>query len=144
MLLQERAQVKGHGMTHPSLNPAASASQPSHWGPVAALALGALALISFALLALPTDLILVDLPGFLEPLAQALQPLALGPEILFSPIGLLAAIAAIVVGRGAPSSSSSSRLSQVGRILGWLTFILYLLSLVLVILSVLGVVKPLS
>jgi hypothetical protein len=104
------------------------------------MTLGALALISFALLALPTDLILVDLPGFLGPLAQALQPLALGPEILFSPIGLLAAIAAIVVGRGAPSAS---RLAQVGRILGWLTVVLYLLSLGLIILSVLGVVKPL-
>jgi hypothetical protein len=104
------------------------------------MTLGALALISFALLALPTDLILVDLPGFLGPLAQALQPLALGPEILFSPIGLLAAIAAIVVGRSGPRAS---RLAQVGRILGWLTVVLYLLSLGLVILSILGIVKPL-
>jgi hypothetical protein len=107
---------------------------------VTSLALGALALISFALLALPTDLILVDLPGFLEPIAQALQPLALGPEILFSPIGLLAAIAAIVVGRSAPRVS---RLAQMGRILGWLTAALYLLSLGLIVLSILGVVKPL-
>jgi hypothetical protein len=131
---------KDTGMTQPSLNPAASAPQPSDWRPAAALTLGALALIAFALLALPTDLILVDLPGFLGPVAQALQPLALGPEILFSPIGLLAAIAAIVVGRGA---SSASRPAQVGRILGWITVLLYLLSLGLIILSVLGVVKPL-
>jgi|SRR5689334_13116536 hypothetical protein len=128
------------GMSQASLNPAPSAPQPSSWRPVAALTLGALALISFALLVLPTDLILVDLPGFLGPVAQALNPLALGPEILFSPIGLLAAIAAIVVGRSEPSAS---RLAQVGRILGWLTVALYLLSLGLIILSVLGVVKPL-
>ncbi|HEX3272533.1 MAG TPA: hypothetical protein VHR15_17950 [Ktedonobacterales bacterium] len=127
-------------MSQASLNPAPSAPQPSSWRPVAALTLGALALISFALLVLPTDLILVDLPGFLGPVAQALNPLALGPEILFSPIGLLAAIAAIVVGRSEPSAS---RLAQVGRILGWLTVALYLLSLGLIILSVLGVVKPL-
>jgi hypothetical protein len=101
---------------------------------------GALALISFALLALPTDLILVELPGPLGGLTQALRPLALGPEILFSPIGLLAAIAAIVLGRSRPRAS---RLAQVGRILGWLTVALYLLSLGLIILSVLGVVKPL-
>jgi hypothetical protein len=104
------------------------------------LILGALALISFALLALPTDLILVDLSGPLGAIAQALQPLALGPEILFSPIGLLAAIAAILVARGAPRAS---RLAQVGRVLGWLAVALYLLSLGLIILSVLGVVKPL-
>src|SRR5262245_17483499 len=112
-------------MTHPSPNPAPSAPQPSDWRPVAALTLGALALISFALLALPTDLILVDPPGFLGPISRTLQPLALGPEILFSPVGLLAAIAAIVIGRGAPHAS---RLAQAGRILGWLTVILYLLS----------------
>jgi hypothetical protein len=129
------------GMTQPSPNPAtAAAAQPSDWRPVAALALGALALISFALLALPTDLILVDLPGALGAFAQALRPLALGPEILFSPIGLLAAIAAIVVGGSGPRAS---RLAQGGRILGWLTVALYLLSLGLIILSVLGVVKPL-
>lgn len=120
--------------------PTAAPPQPSGWRPVAALTLGVIALIAFALLALPTDLILVDLPGFLEPIAQALHPLALGPEILFSPIGLLVAIAAIVVGRGAPRTS---RLAQVGRILGWLTVALYLLSLGLIVLSVLGVVKPL-
>jgi len=128
------------GMSQQSLNPTTSAPQPSSWRPVTALTLGALALISFALLALPTDLILVDLPGFLGPVARALQPLAYGPEILFSPIGLLAAIAAIVVGRGAPRVS---RLAQVGHILGWLTVALYLLSLGLIILSVLGIVKPL-
>ena len=127
-------------MSQQSLNPTTSAPQPSSWRPVAALTLGALALISFVLLALPTDLILVDVPGPLAAIAQTLQPLALGPEILFSPIGLLAAIAAIVVGRGAPRAS---RPAQVGRILGWLTVILYLLSLGLVILSFLGIVKPL-
>ena len=127
-------------MSQASLNPAPSAPQPSSWRPGAALTLGALGLIAFALLALPTDLILVDLPGFLGPIAQALQPLALGPEILFSPIGLLAAIAAIVVGRSEPSAS---RLAQVGCILGWLTVALYLLSLGLIVLSILGVVKPL-
>jgi hypothetical protein len=126
------------GMTRPSPNPPTSAPpQLSDW---LALALGALGLILFALLALPTDLILVDLPGPLGALAQALHPLALGPEILFSPIGLLVAIAAIVVGR---SGSRASRVAQVGRILGWVTVALYLLSLGLVILSVLGVVKPL-
>src|SRR5690242_21764093 len=92
------------GMSQASLNPAPSAPQPSSWRPVAALKLGALALISFALLVLPTDLILVDLPGFLGPVAQALNPLALGPEILFSPIGLLAPIPALVVGRHSPNS----------------------------------------
>src|SRR5215831_1916720 len=110
MPLRERAQVKGHGMTQPSLNPAASAPQPADWRSVTALTLGALALIAFTFLALPTDLILVDLPGFLGPIAQALYPLALGPEILFSPIGLLTAIAAIVIGRSAPRTS---RLAQV-------------------------------
>jgi hypothetical protein len=128
-------------MTQPSANPPTTAPpQPADWRPVTALTLGALALISFALLALPTDLILVDLPGPLAAIGQTLQPLALGPEILFSPIGLLAAIAAIAVGRGGPRTS---RLAQVGRILGWLTVTLYLLSLGLIILSVLGVVKPL-
>jgi hypothetical protein len=128
------------GMSQQSLSPTTSAPQPSSWRPVVALTLGALGLISFALLALPTDLILVDLPGFLGPIAQALNPLALGPEILFSPIALLAAIAAIVVGRSGPRAS---RPAQVGRIFGWLTVILYLLSLGLVILSILGIVKPL-
>lgn len=128
-------------MTQPSPNPSTSApSQPSDWRPLASLMLGALSLISFALLALPTDLILVDLPGFLGPIAQALYPLALGPEILFSPIGLLAAIAAIVVGRNGPRASRSA---QIGRILGWIAVILYLLSLGLIVLSVLGIVKPL-
>ena len=128
-------------MTQPSANPPTTAPpQQADWRPVTTLTLGALALISFALLALPTDLILVDLPGPFAAIGQTLQPLALGPEILFSPIGLLAAIAAIVVGRGGPRTS---KLAQVGRILGWLTVTLYLLSLGLIILSVLGVVKPL-
>ena len=127
-------------MTQSPPNPATAAGQPSDWRSVAALTFGALALLSFALLALPTDLILVDLPGFLVPIAQALNPLALGPEILFSPIGLLAAVAAIVLGRSGPRVS---RLAQVGRILGWLTVILYLLSLGLIILSVMGIAKPL-
>jgi hypothetical protein len=126
------------GMTRPSPNlPTSAPPQPSDW---LALALGALALIAFTFLALPTDLILVDLPNFLAPVTQALQPLALGPEILFSPIGLLAAIAAIVVGRGA---TRASRLARVGRILGWVTVVLYLLSLGLIVLSFLNVVKPL-
>jgi hypothetical protein len=128
-------------MTQPSPNPPTLApQQPSGWRPVTALTLGVIALIAFVLLALPTDLILVDLPGPLGGIAHALQPLALGPEILFSPTGLLAAIAAIVIGRGAPRASG---LAQAGRILGWLTVALYLLSLVLVILSILGVAKPL-
>jgi hypothetical protein len=141
MPLQERAQVKGYGHDATiSQSPTSAPPQLSDWLALALGALGALGLILFALLALPTDLILVDLPGPLGALAQALHPLALGPEILFSPIGLLVAIAAIVVGR---SGSRASRVAQVGRILGWVTVALYLLSLGLVILSVLGVVKPL-
>jgi hypothetical protein len=127
-------------MSQHSLNPTTSAPQPADWRSVTALTLGVFALIAFTFLALPTDLILVDLPGPLGAISQALNPLALGPEILFSPIGLLAAIAAIVIGRSGPRTS---RLAQVGRILGWVTVVLYLLSLVLVILSVLGIVKPL-
>jgi hypothetical protein len=121
---------------------------PSTGRAVIALALGVLALVSFVLLALPTDLILIETPGVLGVIARALYPLALGPEILFSPIGLVIAIAAIVVGRGAVGVAPAGRiqdawLARAGLILGWITVALYLVSLGLVILSFMGVAKPL-
>jgi hypothetical protein len=115
---------------------------------IAALLLGLVALGAFALLALPTDLTLFDLPGPLGAIAQTLSPLALGPEILCSPIGVLMAIAAIIVGRPdarmpAGVDRRGRRLARAGRLLGWITVALYLVSLGLFILSFQGVLKPL-
>jgi hypothetical protein len=115
---------------------------------VGALVAGILAIVSFVVLALPTDLILFDLPGFLRPIGEALYPLALGPEILFSPLGLIIAIAAIALGaRGLSAASAKAGqgagLARAGLVLGWLATALYLLSFGLVILSFMGVVKPL-
>src|SRR5579864_2150700 len=113
---------------------------------VAAVVLGIAALLAFLLLALPTDLLLFDLSGVpvLGALATTLYPLALGPEILFSPIGLLLAIAAIIVagGRRARRGPSAS-LARVGALLGWAVAALDVVSVVLIILSFQGVLKPL-
>lgn len=117
---------------------------------VAAVALGIVALIAFVLLVLPTDLLLFDLSGIpvLGAIAQTLYPLALGPEILFSPCSLLLAVAAIVVGgRRTRSASgahgSSAALARTGVILGWAVVALDAVSLGLIILSFQGVLKPL-
>lgn len=111
---------------------------------VVALVLGIGALIAFLLLALPTDLLLFDLAGIpiLGTIAQTLYPLALGPEILFSPLSLLLAIAAIVVG-GRRSRTRSAALSRAGALLGWAVIALAVLSLGLIILSFQGILKPL-
>jgi hypothetical protein len=115
---------------------------------IAALLLGLVALGAFALLAPPTDMTLFDLPGELGLIAQPLYPLALGPEILFSPIGVIAAIAAIVVGRPdarmpADTDNRGRGLARAGLLLGWITVALYLVSLGLIFLSFQGVLKPL-
>jgi hypothetical protein len=107
---------------------------------LAALILGILALVAFTLLVLPGDLLLFTLSGFLAAISQALSPLAYGPEMWFSPLGLVAAIAAIVVGRG--ESRPLRGLAGVGLFLGWVTVALYLISIGLYVLSALGVLKP--
>lgn len=127
-------------------------SYPSHEGPlgqpsgraVAALTLGILALVAFTLLTLPTDLLLFDLAEvpILGAIAAALYPLALGPGILFSPIGLLLAIAAIVVG-GRRARGPSATLARVGALLGWVVVALDVVSLGLIILSFQGILRPL-
>lgn len=128
-------------------------SHPSQGGPLgqaggralAAVALGMVALLAFLLLALPTDLLLFDLSGVpvLGAIATTLYPLALGPEILFSPIGLLLAIAAIIVAGGRRARGPSASLARLGALLGWAVVALDVVSLVLIILSFLGVLKPL-
>jgi hypothetical protein len=112
--------------------------------------LGIVALIAFLLLALPTDLLLFDVSGIpiLGAVAATLYPLALGPEILISPLGLLPAVAAIMIGghrtQAVPGARNpSAGLARTGVILGWVVVALYAVSLVLVILSFLGVLKPL-
>lgn len=112
---------------------------------VAAVALGIVALLAFLLLTLPTDLLLFDLSGVpaLGAIATALYPLALGPEILFSPIGLLLAIAAIIVAGGRRARGPSATLARAGALLGWVVVALDVVSLVLIILSFQGVLRPL-
>ncbi len=128
-------------------------SHPSQEGPleqsggraVAAVTLGIIALLAFLLLALPTDLLLFDLSGVpvLGAIATTLYPLALGPEILFSPISLLLAIAAIIVAGRRRARGPSASLARVGALLGWVVVALDAVSLVLIILSFQGVLKPL-
>ena len=127
-------------------------SYPSQGGPlgqpsgraVAALTLGILALVAFLLLTLPSDLLLLDLAEvpILGAIAAALYPLALGPEILLSPLSLLLAIAAIVVG-GRRARGPSATLARVGALLGWVAVALDVVSLGLIILSFQGTLKPL-
>lgn len=117
---------------------------------IATMALGIVALLAFVLLVLPTDLLLFDLVGVpvLGAIAQILYPLALGPEILFSPITLLPAVAAIVGGGRRPwttagAHSSSAALARAGMVLGWVVVALDAVSVGLVILSFQGILKPL-
>lgn len=132
-----------------SLPSQAGSPRSSSGRAVAALALGIIALVAFVLLALPTDLILFDFAGIpvLGTIAQTLYPLALGPEILFAPLSLLPAIAAIVVGgraRTAPAARGpSAALARTGALLGWLVVALDVVSLVLIVLSFQGILKPL-
>jgi hypothetical protein len=112
--------------------------------------LGVVALAAFILLVLPTDLILFDLADvpLLGSISQTLYPLALGPEILFSPVSLLIAITAIVVGSRHTHLTSGAHgspiaLARAGALLGWAVVAFYALSLSLVILSFLGILKPL-
>jgi hypothetical protein len=112
--------------------------------------LGIVALITFLLLMLPTDLLLFDLAGIpvLGAIAQLLSPLALGPAILFSPISLLLAGGAVVLGRHRTLTVSDARgpsvaLARTGVLLGWAVIVLGALSLGLIILSLQGVLKPL-
>jgi hypothetical protein len=142
--------------SHPSQE---ESPQRSNRRDVVAAALGIAALVAFILLAAPTDLLLFDFAGvpLFGAISQTLYPLALGPEILFSPVSLLLAIAAIVVGDrhtlvapGAHGSSvapgahgSSVTLARAGTLLGWVVVALYALSLGLFVLSFLGIMKPL-
>lgn len=117
---------------------------------VAAIALGIGALLAFVLLVLPTDLLLFDLAGvpILGALAQTLYPLALGPEIIFSPFSLLLAVLAIVVGGRRPRPAAGAHgpkaaLARAGVVLGWVVVALDAVSVGLVVLSFQGVLKPL-
>ncbi|HEU5344730.1 MAG TPA: hypothetical protein VFU60_10315 [Ktedonobacterales bacterium] len=135
-----------------------ASSLPSQEGPlgppggraVTAVSLGIVALIAFTLLALPTDLILFDLAEVpvLGAIAQTLYPLALGPEIHFSPLGILPAVAAIVIGRRRSRAVTRARgpsatLARTGALLGWVVVALYAVSVVLVVLSFQGILNPL-
>lgn len=125
---------------------------PRQWSgrDAVALTLGIAALLAFVLLVLPTDLILFDLAGvpILGAIAQTLYPLALGPEILFSPFSLLLAVAAIVGGGRRPGTTAGARgtsaaLARTGLVLGWVVVALDAVSLGLIILSFQGILRPL-
>lgn len=133
--------------TFPPSSDTAPMRQSARHG-VAALLLGLLAFAAFVLLVLPTDLILFDLSGILQTIAQLLYPLALGPEILFSPAALVIAVAAIIVARRglrgwSGQATPGIAASRAGLILGWITIACCVVSLGLMILSFLGVLKPL-
>lgn len=118
---------------------------------IVALILGILAFISFFPLALPTDLILLNFAWVISAVSPSLEPFAYGSSCFFTPLGMIAAIAAIIVARSVLKSPegqvapnmTTRRLANAGMILGWSAVALYLLSLGVIILSLLGVVNPL-
>jgi|SRR5579859_353823 len=134
--------------THPPKQAPNPASNPRA---IVALILGILAFISFFPLALPTDLILLNFAWMISAVSPFLEPFAYGSACFFTPLGMIAAIVAIVMARSARNSAegqvtsnmTTRRLATAGMILGWSAVALYLLSLGVVILSLMGVVNPL-
>jgi hypothetical protein len=123
----------------PTLSSGGSApTHAPHGRDVLALTLGGLAFVVFWALAAPTDLLMLDLIQYTGPLAPTIHQLTYGPEILLAPVGLLIAVAALIVGR-----SATNAMARAGVALGWITLALYGTTIILVVLSFLGVAKPL-
>ena len=107
---------------------------------ILAIILGVSALVLFGVLTLPGVLLLFPDTGWLRPISQTLAPLAYGPEVLFSPLGVIAAMSAILLGRG--RVHQSKRVAATGLVLGWVALALYLISVGSYILSIVGVLRP--
>lgn len=105
---------------------------------ILALTLGGLAFVAFWILAAPTDLLMLDLIQYTGPLAPIIHQLTYGPEFLLAPVGLLIAVAALIVGW-----SATDAMARAGVALGWIALALYIVTIILVVLSFRGVVKPL-
>lgn len=107
---------------------------------ILAIILGLSALVLFGVLTLPGDLLLFPDSGWLGSISHSLAPLAYGPGVLFSPLGVIAAISAVVLGRG--RLHQNKRFAATGLVLGWVALALYLISVGLYILSLVGVLRP--
>src|SRR5690242_17061752 len=107
---------------------------------ILAILFGLSALVLFGVLTLPGDLLLLPDAAWLGSISQTLAPLAYGPEVLFSPLGAIAAIGAILLGSG--RAHQRKRAAATGLVLGWVALALYLISAGMYILSIVGVLKP--